>query len=259
MVRDVTKRTVAPARRSAWSVLIAGLILAVSLPGFAAYANVQFKLDTSFGPTGLTTFGTVTVSQFQANPNEVKFDVVLDPSLKFHATSGGQHDMFGFNVPAGLTITGFTANSSTFTAGQITMLNPATSAGLTLDPGYSGSSVGTFSYGFKCGSPLCGAGFGGGFAGPFDFVITSATAITPSSFNISNGTGNPGYYAVVDLVNVGGTTGNVAANTTLNVPEPGGLTVIAVGLLGLLVHAARPFGSRRSASSLISSRARFAA
>jgi hypothetical protein len=244
-VREITMEISQLARlmRGVVGALILIGSLGVVVP--AARANVILTFDQTFtgpaeNPAG-TAYATLTVSQYNSNPNEILITETLSDTTKFRFNQGNSnHIMLAFNLPS-LTLTGFTANNTTFTAGKITMLSPSTPSGVTFLTNVGPAGYPNFGYGIGCGS-LCGAGFNGGFSGPLQFVITSASAILPTAMGVPSVQSNINYYASSDLVNSSGTTGNIGA--THKAPEPSEIAFIWAGLMVPLLwsrHSRRVF------------------
>lgn len=218
-------------------------IVGLSVFGAApASAELIFTLDQA-STLGAGSYGTVTVQQ--VTTDEVNVAVDLASGVGF--------------VNTGLEPFTFMLESSipTLTAANFTNLT----AGFALDttsPVHN-DGAGTFTYGLTCSAAVCGTGGNATFAGPLSFDLT-ATGLLETSF-ISNGTATfavdicrdvmsngqcaPGANTGVAYATSGGTTSGGGGTTTGgNVPEPGTLALIGLGLT--IIAVGRRASSKRA-------------
>jgi hypothetical protein len=195
--------------------ILAGVSAAASLILIgSAHATIIGDLDIISSSTiGSGTLGTVTLTQNGAD--EVDVSVVLSSGTDFVST-GGPHNAFVFNLDL---TSGYTTTITSPTGGVFTLsgANP------------SNTPYGTFTNGIDC--PGCGPGASNANPGPLDFKITDSNGISVNDF-----TDPGGYYFSADVIGPKGGTGNIAANTVTDppdpVPEPASLAVLASALLG---------------------------
>ena len=191
--------------------------------------SFDFTIDDCTGGCGTGPFGTVTVSQTDAQAllNTMSIDVSLSPGVDFVHTGAGDALMFDIAGNPAITITGLTAG---FTAGQI-------ASGGSIHAG----ATGYWEYTITC--TACGHGGSNPQPGPLDFDITTASALTPDDL-IQN---DAGLFFAADVLGTSGNTGMVASDRDppqpTDVPEPGSAALFATALsgVGLLIrrrHAA---------------------
>ena len=192
------------------STAVASLVLMGS-----AQATIIGDLDIISSSTiGSGTLGTVTLLQNGAD--EVDVAVALATGTAFVST-GGPHNAFVFNLDltSSYTITVTSPTGGVFT---ISGANP------------SNTPYGTFTNGVDC--PGCGPGASNANPGPLNFKITDSSGISVDDFTANRG----GYFFSADVIGPNGGTGNIAANTVTDppdpVPEPASLAVLASALLG---------------------------
>jgi hypothetical protein len=211
--------------------MVAAAVVALPTPA-AALPMETFQIDSDHcssgdgclpGTTTNTSGGTITVTQNA--DGTLSFDVALADFLSFMSgTSGNGFEAgFGFNLDGIPTIT-YTNVTSGFT--PVTG-NPQNTDTLHMD------GIGDFQFGLSCTG--CGPGSSAPLHGPLDFTISATTPLTLSNLTQN---GNLQFFGL-EVVNLTtGATGGVDASTGVRIPpqeipEPGILSLLGLGLVGL--------------------------
>jgi hypothetical protein len=203
--------------------MLASLAISTGAVNASVIYNLQDTLNynSSFGMGSVTTMGTVTVDQIDAN--DVSVLVQLAPSVFVDTGNNTNQNAFAFNLSTTQPANpfGITVNSP---ANTVFSVNPTLN---TVNNPY-----GSFQYSLLC----TGSGSG----------ANSCNQISTLSLSIHNGSGinvndfvanTSGYFFSADIFYVGtGLTGTVAATGggggSTNVPEPATLALLGLGLLG---------------------------
>jgi hypothetical protein len=170
------------------------------------------------GCTNGATAGTITVNDAGGN---LAISVTLNPGFHFIDT-GFQADI-GFNL-AGISSIMYTAQ----TAGWVPLTGATQTTGSLMMDG-----AGNFQFGTTCttGCP------GGGASNPFPLQTVAFTVDATANLTVASLTQNAaGQFFAVDVIGFNGNTGAVDASTSGgggDVPEPGPLALLAIGLLAL--------------------------
>jgi hypothetical protein len=181
-----------------------------------------------------TSAGTITVTELGGG--SLSFEIVLDSDT--HFINAGFDATVAFSLSGSPTIT-----YSDLTSG-FSVVNPTVSGGLTQDaqsPAIHMDGTGDFLYGVVCSTGCPGGGASNPFVGQtVDFTITG-TGVTLESLTTS--TGNNSQFFAIDVLG-NGTTGAVDASigTVIppqEIPEPGVLALLSIGLFGLGATARR--------------------
>jgi hypothetical protein len=183
-------------------------------PVSAQVATYSLSVSDAAAGLGSGPYGTVTVTQ--NGDGTLSFVETLFAGYRIHG-GNDNHDAAAFTIlgDPSLTITGLTAGFTTENLGSGTS--------------DSEPPFGSFQTSIVC-TTACGAGWGGGFAGPLSFTVSAATPLTLASlgYNVYNG---QNIYFTSDLVIANGKTGNVGATlaNTPSVPEPATWAMMLAG------------------------------
>jgi hypothetical protein len=185
---------------------------------------------------GDTSAGTVTVTELGSG--SLSFEITLDADT--HFINAGFNATIAFSLDPAVTIT--YSNLST----GFSVVNPTSPGGLTQDPqdpAIHMDGTGDFLYGVVCstGCP------GGGASHPYssqtvEFTITGSGLTLDS---LTQSTGNSSQFFAIDVIGAGGATGAIDASgpptvvPPQEIPEPGVLALLGMGLFGLGATALR--------------------
>jgi hypothetical protein len=218
--------------------LILAIFLGLASTAVPASADIQWTLNQggSLGPNGVT-YGTVTAKQVGTGTSAyVEVTITLAPNNYFLAT--GSHTGIDWNmsvVPGALNIVSSTNPHSDPTKFTKLALN-----GNYADAPFSSGQNGAFHYAIKPTATGGGAATENSIV--FDLTKVGGLALTTGLFTPNAG----GYYWAIDIglnctipagkteKKCNGGTGVVAANSYVQVPEPGTWTMSIAGLTGLM-------------------------
>jgi hypothetical protein len=200
------------------------LAAALALALFAAGAAraTTFSLDVEFDNGTLGSFGTVEVTEV-AN-GDLLFEISLDPNAL--GAGADLHELY-FNLPSA--ISGVSISSSDVGTTAYDLLGP--------NPPVSGGAGSDFAWGVGFGN---GAGpSGNGVLQDASFVLAASTDLAIADLLIASSTSQG--IQVFFAAHVQGTSLPGATSETLGsqIPEPGTLTLGALGLLGLAAASSR--------------------
>jgi hypothetical protein len=205
--------------RASLSGLLAAAAAILSMPT-AGHASV-YTLSVSDASAGLGAgpYGTVSVTQ---DADGVSLDITetLNAGFKIHG-GNSNHEALAFSLSGNPAVSVSKLDGTALTG--FALVSP--SAGSIGAPPF-----GSFDYALDCTG--CGAGFGGGFAGPLTFKLTGASALTLNSLEFDTYMGNNIYFSS-DLVIANGNTGNVGGTLTAAVPEPSTWAMMILGFAGI--------------------------
>ncbi len=210
--------------RGIGGMVAAGLMAAaVAVPAKASTIEVLNLSNLgNVANMGTGTLGTVTLTQ--KSSSEVDVSVNLASGYRFVNT--GSHTPFAFSLASAFS----TAVVSILAPTSTTLFTPV--KGSEPNPPFTSNGK-TFTNGINMNS---GNGAAGAHGGPLDFSVTKA-GIVLADF-VKNGNG---YYFASDVVNSGGTTGAIGANTinVSPVPLPAAAVLFAPAVLGMGAVARR--------------------
>lgn len=201
--------------RFKWAAVLGFALVAAMLVPAAQADTLSFSLtqNTCSGGCSPNPFGDVVVTAI--NSTTVQVTETLLNGAEFVNTGSGY--ALAFSITGDPTIS-IASLSSGFTIG-----NELT--GVT----ESRDGAGVYDYWIVCTS--CSSGASNPQPGPLTFTITDTAGITPESFEVLN---NKGYYLASDIIAGNGSTGNAEAIDATLVAEPGTISLLAIGVLGLL-------------------------
>jgi len=207
------------------SILASAATIAFASPTLAASQIYNLTIADSAAGLGSGPFGTVSVTE---NAGSLLFIETLAAGYRIHK-GNANHNAFSFSILGDPNVT-----VSNLTAGF---------AAIDTSPNSDVSSppFGTFFTAIEC-TTACGPGFGGGFAGPLSFTLSSTGSLSLSSLGFNKINSNNIYFTS-DLVNSNGMTGNVGATAGIGaVPEPTtwALMLIGFGAAGISLRRRKP-------------------
>jgi len=207
------------------SILASAATIAFASPTLAASQIYNLTIADSAAGLGSGPFGTVSVTE---NAGSLLFIETLAAGYRIHK-GNANHNAFSFSILGDPNVT-----VSNLTAGF---------AAIDTSPNSDVSSppFGTFFTAIEC-TTACGPGFGGGFAGPLSFTLSSTGSLSLSSLGFNKINSNNIYFTS-DLVNSNGMTGNVGATAGIGaVPEPTtwALMLIGFGAAGICLRRRKP-------------------
>ena len=206
-------------------ILASAATIAFASPTLAASQIYNLTIADSAAGLGSGPFGTVSVTE---NAGSLLFIETLAAGYRIHK-GNANHNAFSFSILGDPNVT-----VSNLTAGF---------AAIDTSPNSDVSSppFGTFFTAIEC-TTACGPGFGGGFAGPLSFTLSSTGSLSLSSLGFNKINSNNIYFTS-DLVNSNGMTGNVGATAGIGaVPEPTtwALMLIGFGAAGISLRRRKP-------------------
>lgn len=182
-------------------------------------ASKIFTLGTADVTSGLGAgpFGTVKVTE---SAGALDFLITLNSGFRFHKTQNAQHNAFTFGLLGDPNVTVSNLSSNKFVGYNL-------SSGTNVKAPPFANAADVYSA-LKCTG--CGPGWGGGFAGPLSFTVTSSAGSLSLNSLAYRYWNQKQVFFTADLVNGNGRTGNVAAfDPGAPVPEPATWLMLIAG------------------------------